>query len=393
MKKIGALILILATITLIGASFTGCSNKSHIPEDMQVVAGSDALGYYFYAPKEWTISNVGEIKSAYASRVDTTSVSIVKVDPKNFLPDGKDADTYFFGSYFADSTADFKGGISISNPDGEFVTFGKEGETADKAKRYAYTYDYFDQTAGQTVKFGFMQYLLKHDGEYYIFTYAASMEKKSGSEISYYDYYLDRDDKEGKLSKVINNFRFVDKKGDIEEKEYKKDSDGYILASDPALAGFNLYVPESFKVDYSSAIVSATHSDGTNVNMSLTAGTNENVNAYMHRRLSELKSFAENITYEVMMDKNGNVIVEENNSERPVLKYTKLDEFGGAINAYAYEYTYEIGGVKYYVYQIISIEGWLLDYKGYVFTYTAKYENHSFHSDELAKIVEKVKFE
>lgn len=393
MKKIGALILLAATLITACFTFTSCTNEVDIPEGMQLVHGGNEYGYYFFAPEEWTISNVGDIKSAYASRVDTTSVSLVEVAPESFLPDGKDADEYFFNSYFSDSLKDFKGEPKVSNPSGELVTFGKEGEGADKAKRYTYTYEYFDYTAGATVRFGFMQYLLKHDGRYYIFTYASSMENRTGSTESYYDYYLDKDGEEGKLTKIIKEFRFIEKTGEPEDTVKVKDADGYILASDPDLAGFCLYVPEGFEVDYSSAIVSATHSDGTNINMATTAGTNENVNAYMHRRLSELQAFAENIECEVMKDENGNTVVEETNSERAVLKYTKLDDFGGAITAYAYEYTYEINGEKYYVYQVIAIDGWLINYNGYVFTYTSKDTNKDLHSEELTKIIEKVKFE
>lgn len=392
MKKIGALILLLATLVLTAGSLTSCSSGVEIPEDMQLVFGGEEHGYYFFAPEEWTISNVGQIKSAYASRVDATSVSLVRVDPKDFLPDGKDADTYFFGGFFADSMKDFDGEPKVSNPDGEAITFGKEGEAADKAKRYTYTYEYFDYTANRTIKFGYMQYLLKHDSDYYIFTYAASMEKRSGTDVTFYEYYLDKDGEEGKLTKIINSFRFIDKKGEVSDPEYERDADGYILASDPDLAGFSLYVPESFAVDFGSAIVSATHADGTNVNMTLSAGTNENVNSYMHRRLSELRSFATDIQCEYMKDEDGNVLVDEN-SDNKILKYEKLDDFGGAINAYAYEYTYVIDGERYCVYQVVAIDGWLLNYSGYVFTYTANEVNHSLHSAELDKIIEKVTFE
>ena len=393
MKKIVAILLLAAALICASVTLTSCSGGVEIPEEMQLVCGGEEFGYYFFAPEEWTISNVGEIKSAYASRVDPTSVSLVEVKPESFLPDGKECDTYFFNSYFNESLKEFKGEPKLSNPDGELTVFGKEGESADKAKRYTYTYEYFDYTAEKTIKFGFMQYLLKHDGRYYIFTYSSSMEKRTGSTESYYDYYLDKDDKEGKLTKVIKEFRFITKTGETEEKQYITDSDGYILASDPSLAGFNLYVPSEFKVDYSSAIVSATHSDGTNVNMTATAGTNENVNAYMHRRLNELQAFAENIECDYMTDENGNILVENENSDRKVLKYTKLDDFGGAITAYAYEYTYTVGGEKYYVYQVISIEGWLLNYNGYVLTYTVKESNRASHTEELNNIIKKVTFE
>ena len=47
----------------------------------------------------------------------------------------------------------------------------------------------------------------------------------------------------------------------------------------------------------------------------------------------------------------------------------------------------------YFVYQIVAIDGWLLNYNGYVLTYTVKDANFSLHSDELANIIEMVNFE
>ena len=135
MKKVCAFLLILATLTLSLGALTSCSNENQVPEGMQLVAGGEALGYYFYAPEEWTVSNVGEIKSAYVSRVDTTSVSLVKVSPESFFPEGEDADTYFFGSYFMASMKDFKGEPKVTSENGEAVSFGTETEGADKARR------------------------------------------------------------------------------------------------------------------------------------------------------------------------------------------------------------------------------------------------------------------
>ena len=41
---------------------------------------------------------------------------------------------------------------------------------------------------------------------------------------------------------------------------------------------------------------------------------------------------------------------------------------------------------------LIQVDGWALSYKGYVFTYTAKEANYDSHSDEISKIIDKVKF-
>ena len=216
MKKIGALLSLITIFFTSVLCLFSCSGNSDVPDGMQLVAGGENLGYYFYAPEEWTVSNIGEIKSAYASRVDTSSVSFAEVYPSDFLPDGSDAENYFFNSYFNDSLSEFPNPPKVSNPGGENIIFGKEGESADRAKKYTFTYEYFDYTANQTFKFGFMQILIKEADRYYIFTYSASMEDR-GSGKTYYDYYLGSEDKKGKIDEVIENFRFVDKK-DSEDK-------------------------------------------------------------------------------------------------------------------------------------------------------------------------------
>ena len=127
MKRIIALLSLIAITASSVFCLFSCSDEDKAPEGMQLIAGGESLGYYFYGPEEWTISNIGPIKSAYASRVDSTSISLTEVYPVDFLPDGKEStDEYFFGSYFTDSLSEFAGEPKISNPDGENIIFGKE---------------------------------------------------------------------------------------------------------------------------------------------------------------------------------------------------------------------------------------------------------------------------
>ncbi len=392
MKKIGVLILVLTILATSVLGLTSCSGGSDIPDDMQLVAGGENLGYYFYAPEEWTVSNVAGIASAYASRVDRSSVSFAEVYPRDFLPDGKSANDYFFNSYFKDSLSEFTVTPTVSDPEGEIVFFGKEGEAADAAKKYTFTLEYNQNN--QLTKYGFMQILIRKADRYYIFSYSASLEERSGTDVTYYDYYLGTDDEEdSKLKTVMNEFRFVNKVESDEKVEYEKDSDGYLLISDSDIANFNLYVPESFKVDYSSGIVSATHADGTNINMTVTEGTNENVNTYMKNKLTRLSQIVGEVEYDYQPDEeNGGILYEDEEKTIPVIKYESID-FGGALRSYAYEYTYSYNGESYYVYQVIAIDGWVMNYKGYVFTYVTNIENKEAHTEELQKILSKVDFE
>lgn len=380
----------MATLVSAAFSLVSCSG-SDTPEGMQLVAGGEELGYYFYAPEEWTPSCVGNIKAAYISRVNSTSVSFAEVKSFDKMPEGVDKNEYFFTQYFKNSLEEFpdKNPPKVAKEDGEEIIFGKEGETADKARKYTYTYEYLDTDANETFKFGVMQILICKGNRYYIFTYTASMEEKISGTTAY-DYYLGDEEDEGKVQEIISEFRFVPITEQEEVKEFEKDEDGFVLVSDEDLAGFSLYVPQEFSPDYASAIVSATHTDGSNISFTEAKGTNENVNAYMRRRFAQLEQIIDGeIEYELMFDDKGEPVYDPDGNQ--VIKYETI-EFGNADAANAYEYTFTYNGSEYHVYQVIAVEGWTLSYRGYVFTYTAKEANYSQHIDDVMKTIEKVDF-
>lgn len=359
MKKIFALILSLTTIFVSLLSLSSCGDSSDTPEGMQLVYGGKNAGYYFYAPEEWTVSKVGAIKSAYVSRLDTTCVSFSEVTESIKNAGG---DEYFFGSYFSDSMKEAPENITVNvTLDGEATVFGKTDYEADKAVKYTYNYKYSGRS------FGFMQILIKDSDRYFIFTYRALLEKKDGGK-TYYESYLE------KLDKVITEFKFTDKEAEKSpDVSYKEDKDGYILISNAKIAGFDLYVPKSFKPDHSDGFVSASHTDGSNVNLTeaFMTGNNVNVKDYFEIRKKELSEFVTDFT-------------EIATFEAIEMKNTRF--------AFSYEYTYVYAGEKYHVLQIYAVSGPLLSQTGYVFTYTAKEDNYSLHLDEVQTIISKVNF-
>ena len=361
MKKFASLILVIIMIICSLTVLSSCSEKSDIPSGMQLVYGDEGCGYRFYAPEEWTVSNLDDIKSAYISRLDITSVSFAEVDPIPYEM-GIDEKEYFFNSYFNDSIAEFPESMKPEvTVNGENTVFGKEGEKADKAVKYVYNYEYSEH------KFSFMQILMSKGDRFFIFTYCALLEEKSEG-VTYYDYYL-----EEKVLQVIDSFRFTDVTEKDEPLEYEKDSDGYALISDPKLAGFSLYVPEGFECDYSSATVSATHTDGSNINMSeaTMTGGNMTVSNYWTIRKTELSAIV---------------------GEIKEIKVNEPITLNGANYAFSFEYTFVYNGEEYHVYQILMAEGFFLFQNGYVFTYTAKEANYNLHIDEVKTTLEKVDF-
>ena len=349
MKKL--FLLLLAVISAI--SLFSCGDDSDSPDGMQLIYGSDASGYYFYAPEEWIASNLGEIKAAYTARVDPTSVSFAEVFPEKLNDTEKSTENFFFENYFEKSLAEFHTEPTVSLK-AEKTAFGAEGAKADRAEKYTYSYTYSGH------KFGFMQILIKEKESYYIFTFSSLLEEKSDG-VTYYDFYTE------KLQAVIDNFKFVEKSGDIPTVDYERDEDGYILASNNALAGFDLYIPESFKVDFSDAVVSATHADGSNINMTRATATGDSFDAYYETRKKELS-----------------VIVKDFEELKPLTTI----EFSDADMAFLCEYTYVYNEIKHHVYQIFATSGMNL----YSFTYTATEDNYGAHVDEVTTVISKVAF-
>ena len=346
----------MAATLLVGCGgCKGCGGDG-APEGMQLVSGSPEDGYYFYAPEEWTVANTGEVSSVYVSRIDTTSITFIKIDPTTFVkPDPQKSDeAYFFEDYFNDSKAEFP-------EDTEFLTsrqsilFGSGENKAKKAESYTFSYTYSEH------KFGFMQIFAAHGGSYYIMTYASPLEEKSDG-VTNYEYYQE------KLQTVIDNFMFFDKAESTKKPESPTpDADGDILVTESKLSGFDLYLPTSFEVDYSSAIISATHADGSNITMTKTTSSGMPVNDYFELRKKELSKLVTDFT----------------------LINTVTDaKLGNSKNAVAYEYTYKYNGKAFHVYQIVAVSGRV----GYVFTYTATEENYALHTSDIERIIKKVEF-
>lgn len=361
---------ILLILTLICSAFLlmGCGDEYDTPEGMQFIGGGDDKGYYFFAPEEWTKGEqMNGMSYVYASRVDTTSISFVEIDPSSFVkpnPAKSDKD-FFLEDYFDSTKSEFPDSTVFGEKNGEKCLIGSGETKADSAVKYTYNYLYEDAYSETDQRIAFMQIFAAHNNRFYIFTYAATLEEKSDG-VTTYDYYLE------KLQSVIDNFRFTDIDGEAENKtELPTDSEGDILASDSELAGFTLYVPSDFSVDYSSAVVSATHADGSNITMTKATATGTTINNYWEFRKKELSLYVDSITD---IGKNPHAV-----------------EFSNAENAAVCEYTYSYNGKTFHVYQIFAVAGGLFK-KGYIFTYTALEDNYSLHLDDINRIIEKVKF-
>lgn len=392
MKKFIALILALASILSSLFILSSCGDESETPSDMQLVAGGEKLGYYFYSPEEWTVSNVGEIKAAYVSRVDPTAIVFTEIDVK--VPDGSDktAEEYFFDDYFEECCKEFPDSYkTVYTVKGEEEPFGKTNEGADRAEKYIFNYTYYDATANKNVSMGFIQYLLMKEFEggekkFYIFQFSSPMEIRSGNQ-TYYDFYITRpsESENSKLEMVTKNFRFLKK---LPPKTPTAESEDWKLITDNAYSGYDLYVPADMTVaDHASIFAQASFEDGSNITMTEASETGVETKVYMIRRMNELEALVTKGSL-----KGDGCIVRDSMGEI-IDVVPKSIKFGNASSANLYEYEFEYNGNTYQIYQILSVYGNMFTAKGYVFTYTAKKDNFNLHLEEVKEICNKVTFQ
>ena len=341
MKKITAAVLTIITLLL---ALTGCSQGADAPEGMQLVRGSDAIGYYFYSPIGWIVASQGNIASSYVSTIDSTSVTLVEAK----MPEGSIKD------YFEAAKADFTFEITVKNEGGEPIAT-KLGNS-EEAYQYIYDYEY------SGFKFRTMQIFAKFEGRFYIFTFTSQLTERTEGE-SYYDFHL-----ANSLPKIAENVKFVTKSGTEPTPEYPE-VNGYLLVSDKKLCGFDMYVPKDYKVDYSDGIVSVTREDGANITVSKSTATGVTIKDYWANRKKELEAIVGTVTE-----------IEVNKSEGVTL--------GNLATAASYEYTYELGGVKYHVYQVFAVD----TFEGYAFTFTAPEAVYAERIGEARDIAARLEF-
>ena len=341
MKKITAAALTIITLLL---ALCGCSQTADAPDGMQLVRGSDALGYYLYSPIGWIAASQGNIASSYVSTIDSTSVTLVEAK----MPEGT------IKEYFEAAKADFTFDIEVKNEGGEPIAT-KLGN-AEEAQQYIYDYEY------SGFKFRTMQKFAKFEGRFYIFTFTSQLtERRDGK--SYYDFHL-----ENSLPMIVENIKFVTKSGTEPAPEYTEVG-GYLLVSDKKLCGFDMYVPKDYKVDFSDGIVSVTRADGANITVSKSTATGVTIKDYWANRKNELEAIVGTVT-EIEVGKSEGVTL------------------GNLATAASYEYTYELGGVKYHVYQVFAVD----TFEGYAFTFTAPETVYAERIGEALDVAARLEF-
>ena len=359
MKRIICLLLAVVILATGVLALSSCKNKSEVPEGMQLVRGGSEYGYNLYAPEEWTVSNRGEIACAYVSKLDSTSIIFVKSEAPSAEGMTRAEATV---AYFDAEMAKLPFPLTV-DLHGEAAEFGNARE----AYKFTYSYEYNDTTVGV------MQILVYNGDDFYIFTYTSFHEEKEYG-LTNYEFYLE------KLGTVISTFEFIDKSGEPAKPEYERDADGWLIVSERKVAGFVLHLPESYAVDYSSGIVSATDGDGRNITMSKATYTGVDKDSYWEQRKKDLEPFVDKVK-----DADGKESSSLSEVEGGISVAVNID---GAKWAYSYEYTFLREGVKYHVYQVLIVKGM----NGFVYTYTSAEDNFATGIDTAKEILHKIEY-
>ena len=344
MKKIISAILVIVMLAGIGMTLVSCNKNTDAPDGMQLVRGSDALGYYFYAPAEWIVANQGDIACTYTSKVNPSAVTFVEAD----MPDGGDVKKYF-DSEMAKYPAELEAEVTSEIKETDFGN-------AERAYSAVFKYKY---SGSERIS---MQIFVIHEGRFFIFTYASYAVLYNG-ESTYYEVFLE------KVESIIKEFKFVKVSGSPEEEktEYPKDEDGYSLVSDKKVAHFDLYIPDTYSVDYSTSIVSVSREDGTNINVSeATYSVELTPKQYWQLRLEELEIIADDV--------------------KPLSEQIERELEG--VKAAAYEYEYRMNGKHIKVYQVLIVTL----FHGFVFTYSADADLYEQNLDEAKDILNRMGF-
>ena len=371
MKKILCLVLMIIVSAVLLVSCGG----DDVPEGMQLVLESKSDGYVFYGPEGWIVTNRPGVAETRLSGFNKTSITFVKAE----MPSEKDADGNIdFNEYFENSMVAFPYDVTmVEEPQSD--NFGKADAAADKAVRFVYTYKYVE------TDITCMQILLTRGEDFFIFTYTSLGTAED--ENSYYRIYLE------KARAVCDNFKFTEKVEEGAPTPPALDAEGYYLASDKVLSGFELYLPAKYKIVDASALVSAKISDKANISFTQATETGVGVLDYLLLRRERLSKITDSFTdVKITVAKEVNTgseyfddwtldILPEYDS---ALKLGNLD----ASRVAAYEYIYTRDGNTYHVYQVLGTN----NVNGYVFTYTALEDEYSEHIDEIKTILEKVRF-
>ena len=320
MKKFLILLLLLATALSLASCDTGLSgNESDIPSGMKIA--ESGAGYTFYVPEDWTVETSTGLTMVYVSTTDHSNVTLVRI-----------ATDKTPAAYFAENEATLSSvldGYALLEARDD-TTFG--GVTASVRV-------YTGKVAG--VEYKYMQFLTQKDGTLYLFTYTAETRIPSG-DVSYYDRYVET------VLEMADAFAFrgeATEPGTATPPEEIRNEAGLLLVSDPAVARYSLYAPDSWQSDLRNGTTSISKG-GAVVTVTVEYPQNaQNIAEYWAAQVA---------TYEKMYE---DFTIVEAECSAPVEKVEDIEVWLDGYQAVRYVYTFTHAGTAYKVQRLMTRDG------------------------------------
>ncbi len=325
-----ALLLLLATALSLFACGDGEGGVTlpTPPDGMQLAATTEH--YTLFAPEDWKVDASGGVPMAYVSEVDTSNITLARFE-------GEGDPVAFFAASLPTLQATF----------GDFTMITEDNATTLGGQpAILRTFSGTLAGASYTVK----QYIAAVDGAVYLLTYTAKNEIPSGK-LTYYERY------EPMVADCAAALRFTgvtlpEKESEAEEPAVK---DGLILASDPKISPFSLYLPEGYEVLLNNGTVSGAKG-GVSVTAQYEAPRALNMAEYWEARCE---------SYEALYA-DFDIIEEECSALAGSAE--EVEVWLDGYQAARYVFTFTRGGVTYKSQKLLCLKGSYI----YILSYTAR---------------------
>ena len=332
MKKILAALLVL--VMLVGT--VACSSDG-TPDGYMLVSLEDEI-FNLYVPQTWQNNASSGVSSAYYAQGSGIIVSAISQKSGTTGIQLSDYIAAAIESY-EDTLIDYE---QITEP--KATTLGAMA---------AYTFDYKAKVSEDIVRFRCV--IAKNENMFTTLTYCAP-------EAEFEQLLSDFDG-------IVAAFTFRDFEVETDPPFIFRDEhtpDGYKMAS-ASQYEFRFFVPDSWKVNVRAAIPSAYYSatelSNVSLNSFMVAESIKNGKQYW-------EAFEANYDYDLTV-----ISVDED------LKM-------GGFDAFAVEYTTEIGNLDYHIKQVFMTTSTMI----YIFTYTSDAENYALHLDDVNAMIEVFEF-
>lgn len=336
--KIRLLSLLILLAALLSLSACGDGNEGvvlpPVPDGMQIAAICPE--YTFFVPEDWTVDASGGVPMAYVSEVDTSNVTLVRIE-------GESDPIAFFNDSLPTLQSTFKDFTMVSENNN--VTLG--GKPA-ILRTYRGTFDRMEAEVSYTVK----QYIAAVDGAIYLMTYTAKNEVPSG-ELTYFERY------EPMVADAAAALLFagVELPAAEGEEGTPTTKDGLILVSDPAISPYSLYLPEGYEILLNNGTTAATL-DGVSITAQYEAPRASYVYVYWEERCEAYKSLYPDF----------DIIEEECSAITNSVEEVEVELWLDGYQAARYVFTFTRDGVTYKTQKVLTLKGSYI----YILSYTAR---------------------